>query len=364
MPLITRTITNTGSPLYTPDGILLTNIAITFELVDNKGMRISSWDAITGENIVGDAVNVTTDAQGEFSVHLWPNTRGNKPTRYLCTVHHPNFRPFFGAVEDVPGELPWVYFMAASTPLTEQEVFQLRQYIDEIETLVAHADVSASSALGSANLAAASAAGASAYALTSSQNSADAILAAGQSAASADQSAASANASALSSNASEISRVAAAGSADAAALSANTAQIQASLATEKAGVATDKANLAVAQVGLAAAQASTATTKAQEAAASATLSQKWATQTAGEVALGQGYGAKKYAQDASASATTATTASANALAVFGSAVDVQNAVALSTANAAVYGDMQIAFVNQATSLVQTQTIIARIHAFN
>ena len=48
------------------------------------------------------------------------------------------------------------------------------------------------------------------------------------------------------------------------------------------------------------------------AATSATLAQDWATKTSAEVVVGQGYGAKKYANDASANATAASTSATNA----------------------------------------------------
>lgn len=74
----------------------------------------------------------------------------------------------------------------------------------------------------------------------------------------------------------------------------------------------DAAAAAVAAAVAAVPAASTATTKAGEASTSAELSQKWAVQTTAEVVGGQGFGAKKYAQDA---ATSAQAASDNAGAV-------------------------------------------------
>ena len=67
--------------------------------------------------------------------------------------------------------------------------------------------------------------------------------------------------------------------------------------------------------------ASTATTQATNAAGSAELAQKWATQMDSEVAENQGYGAKKYAQDAASSASGAAASAAVAAAAADQAAD-------------------------------------------
>ena len=67
------------------------------------------------------------------------------------------------------------------------------------------------------------------------------------------------------------------------------------------------ASTASTKAGEALSHAGTANSKASEASGSALLAQDWATKTASEVVSGQGYGAKKYAQDAASSASTAAT---------------------------------------------------------
>ena len=105
------------------------------------------------------------------------------------------------------------------------------------------------------------------------------------------------------------SQQAAAGSATAASASADLAQ---EWAVKMDGAVTDgeysaKYHAQQAEASATAAEdfASTATTQATNAADSAELAHEWATQTDSEVAPGQGYGAKKYAQDAAQSASSA-----------------------------------------------------------
>lgn len=82
-------------------------------------------------------------------------------------------------------------------------------------------------------------------------------------------------------------------------------------ALHHAAKAGDSAAAASASASTATTQATTATTKAAEADASADLAKDWATKTASPVE-GSDYGAKKYAVDAAASATSASTSAGNA----------------------------------------------------
>jgi fibronectin-binding autotransporter adhesin len=125
---VTRTVSNAGSPLTLPDGTLLANVRITFTLVTAKGVPIAVWDATTAERIA-DRVEVFTDESGEFEVELWPNSRGDKPSMYLCNVDYPSVADKKGTVTDAVGTLTWIEMLEGDDPLSDQELTALGLHV-------------------------------------------------------------------------------------------------------------------------------------------------------------------------------------------------------------------------------------------
>lgn len=86
MALVTRELNNTGSPLYDPSGNVLSNYLLRFKLVNLIGQETRAFDETTGELILNE-VRVRTDANGLFSVNLWPNDRNvTNVTKYQLLI--------------------------------------------------------------------------------------------------------------------------------------------------------------------------------------------------------------------------------------------------------------------------------------
>lgn len=85
MALTTITLSNSGSPLHRPDGTVLAGADITFTLVNQSRHPVDAWDN-ADHSRVGGSISTKTDENGEFSVNLWPNDRGDRQTFYLCEI--------------------------------------------------------------------------------------------------------------------------------------------------------------------------------------------------------------------------------------------------------------------------------------
>ncbi len=143
MALVIRTITNAGNQLFSPSGVLLAGVTITLDLVNQSGAPVDVWDAKSKEHVGPIRESVITDNYGEFTIAVWPNSRGNIITKYLCRVHSPGFKPFFAALPEADlSPIKWVDFMANSQPLTAAEMNPMNSHLNDFDMhfLVKEAD--------------------------------------------------------------------------------------------------------------------------------------------------------------------------------------------------------------------------------
>lgn len=133
MALVLRTIT-AGGPIYAADGSVVADTLINFIIVDPVTFKQTDvWDAVEDPSLlVGVGGSVTTDAGGIFpDIGLWPNSRGNKTTLYLCTINHPDFTPFLASLpEGDLSPLTFVEFAMGSIPLTPAELTAFQLHIE------------------------------------------------------------------------------------------------------------------------------------------------------------------------------------------------------------------------------------------
>lgn len=129
MALVTRTISNTGSPLTDVNGALLADTIIRFTLVNDRSYAAGTFDVETGEPVAPGPYLATTDNNGIFSVDLWPTSRGLEQRFYLCeiapesdTVDFPAFKAPLVA-DDYP--LPFLSFRISgdTVPPWEMDAF-------------------------------------------------------------------------------------------------------------------------------------------------------------------------------------------------------------------------------------------------
>ena len=106
-----RTITNIGKeqPFLSEDGSPLVNAMITFTLVDADRCLAATFDTATRSLIVPKEVIVLTDENGEFTVDLWPTSRGEDTLFYLCRVQR--FYSFLAALPEGDSPLAWSDFI-------------------------------------------------------------------------------------------------------------------------------------------------------------------------------------------------------------------------------------------------------------
>ncbi len=90
---VRREINNIGQPLIDSEGRPLANVKITFRLVKG-GAPADVFDATSKERHSSTPTETVTNANGEFTVRLWPTSRGPAGLKYRCEVYLPRVRPY------------------------------------------------------------------------------------------------------------------------------------------------------------------------------------------------------------------------------------------------------------------------------
>ena len=123
MALTVRTLTNLGAPICRADGEIVSAGSVIFSLVyTHNKLPASLFDATTGEVVVNEDTAVQTDANGIFTVNLWPNSRGEIATCYKVTITGETTKPFYILVADGVGSQLLIEARTAFGTVTPQIV--------------------------------------------------------------------------------------------------------------------------------------------------------------------------------------------------------------------------------------------------
>jgi len=165
-----RTLTNTADPITNTAGVPLANTKVCFDLYSTTGKVTTLFDSISDELIVAKRVSAITDANGIFSIDLWPNSRGSITTVYLVTVG--TYKAFQIRVEDDVTVLSLANARRATATMSPAEGSLFTTLLNRLDTAVAAYEGNIITVGASVSAAAGSAAAASGSA-TSSSNSAN-----------------------------------------------------------------------------------------------------------------------------------------------------------------------------------------------
>jgi hypothetical protein len=143
----TRTINNIGNPLISSSGDILDGVKITFTLVKNNKIT-STFDTISKERIVGVPVSVITNINGEFSINLWPPSRGQDASEYICVCDVPNIANFKAPLIDGDIDLKWFDWINSGGIVSPQE---LSAFAVHVQDYVLHLTADQNAAMDAAN---------------------------------------------------------------------------------------------------------------------------------------------------------------------------------------------------------------------
>jgi hypothetical protein len=144
MALITRVVSNVGDPIVDAEGNPISNVSISFQLVNQNRKPTDAWDTETGEYVAPTRAYAVTDVNGEFSIDLWPNDRGWYTTSYYCVVGLYGSVPFLTTLpSDALDTFAWIDFMKQGVPADLQTVTSMQTMWEETVAAAASTAVNA-----------------------------------------------------------------------------------------------------------------------------------------------------------------------------------------------------------------------------
>jgi len=132
MALNLRTISNSGAGLKDPAGNLLSNIEVSFTLVDRYGKAKDFFDSVTGERVASVTKSVTTNSSAEFSIALWPTSRATETAFYKCSVNHTGIKDFISPLVEGESVLSWATFKASGASIEANETSGFAQHLQDM----------------------------------------------------------------------------------------------------------------------------------------------------------------------------------------------------------------------------------------
>ena len=121
------TISNTNDPLCSPGGIPAASSIIEFRLMSIADYQpCEGWDTVTGETISMSPVTAITDADGEFTVSLWPTSTLSPELLYQIRSRNGLFRTFYAPVVV---DCTFEELKASSNPLTAAQLSALQLHL-------------------------------------------------------------------------------------------------------------------------------------------------------------------------------------------------------------------------------------------
>lgn len=136
--MVTCTLNNYGDPVVKANGTLITGATISFVLVDgDRKTPTSVFDVTSGELVSMDSVSTVLDSNGEFTINLWPNSRGEKATLYRVTIADVASSSFYINLVESPSPTTLIAAKTQAMEITESDLTLFQALYRDIQNQIA-----------------------------------------------------------------------------------------------------------------------------------------------------------------------------------------------------------------------------------